>query len=96
MNVNTESKIGIIVIVIAVLLPIIFSVIEHFIAKHGSEGAMFILPIVILSSAFVIRLYGIIFAAIVLSVGFITRHIRKKKLSELNKMSIEDLNENKK
>ena len=93
---NPFSKSGIIIIVLVILLPIIFSLIEYFLAKRGSEKGMFILPVVILFTAFIMPLYGIVFAAIVLSVGLITRHIRKNKLSELKKMSIEDLNENKK
>lgn len=91
MAVNPFSISGILIIVLFLLLPVGLCFAEYFLAKHGHEAGMFILPIVSLSTAFFIPWYGIVLALIVLSVGLLTKHLKKMKQNELDRMTLEDL-----
>ncbi len=91
MAVNPASKTGILIIILIFLIPAVLCVAEYFLAKNKHEAGMYILPIAALCSAFLVPWYGIVLALVLLAVGLLTKHLQKKKRSELEKMTIEDL-----
>lgn len=77
-------------------LPVLLCVAEYFLAKGEHEAGMFLLPIASLFAAFLNPWYGFVLGVLILSVGLLTRHLRRKKQSELDRMNLEDLGGSKK
>ena len=93
---TVASNMLIVLLTFAFLLPIGLCIAEYFLARGKHEAGMFILPIVSLFTAFVNPWYGLVLGLLVLSVGLLTRHLCRKKQSELDQMNIEDLDDRKK
>lgn len=80
-----------IIFIFLLLIPAVLCAAEYYLAKSRREAGMYLLPILTLAIAFFLLWYGIVLAAIVLSVGLLTKHLQKIKQSEIEKMSIQDL-----
>lgn len=78
---------------VLVLVPLLLFVLEFFLCKRHAKAAL-ILPVVVACLVVFVGFYAWMVAAVLIAIYLVMRYIEKErqsKLSEMQKMNIEDL-----
>lgn len=90
---NTSSVLVLLVLVSFIqfiIVPTILFIAEYFLAKKSSKFAI-VLPIITLFISIFLGVIYILISAIMFAIWYLVKKSIEKKLSEINKMNIQDL-----